>query len=176
MTSFSENEYEMRWEKRFEASKVIRKSLSEYPRGEVIYDEWHKTVIKDILDIYEERIRYGQAQKWLNMTVKYLFVFDNILSESQKKRLADVSIFLEETDVTKYKVPVDSYVMKACDLDKAFGPWSQMNDDQYAKLQESLKKDFMWELENWVSIREKYKEREKKSYEAYYEKRIQEDM
>lgn len=41
------------------------------------YDAWHKATCDGIINEFSPcfRLHYGQAQKWLNMTIKYLCVF-----------------------------------------------------------------------------------------------------
>ena len=171
MISFKEEKTENKWDCRYRASKSIKNDLCNYPLDYNNYADWHNKAIDNIKGIYGEKINDGQAQKWLNMTVKYIFVFANILEEEQKElKLKEISGFIEKTCVSDYNMPIDSYVMKEEGLDKSFDPWSRLDDKQYEKLQENLKNDFMWELTNWESFKEKYKEIDRESYEAYYNK------
>jgi hypothetical protein len=72
-----------------------------------VFDNWHKTTCKEITSLFDEQgfhLFIGQAQKWVNMTLKYIFTvgeqriegfsfaypfchvpLDNILLEKLKK-------------------------------------------------------------------------------------------
>ena len=157
------------------------------------FTTWHKKVCGKLIDIYGEdklvireknkrtnnpaKLTYGQAQKWLNMTLKYLWLLN---------RLGWVDDSKISTFVCKYQesfhVPLDSYILRYvakqdksreekfstqqpaldCNVDfrcfwKSFGSaWSQMKDaDQYYQYQEALAQAITdqtpleWELVHW---------------------------
>ena len=117
----------------------------------------------------------GQAHKWLNMTIKYLFVFNSLYSKD--KRLASVEHFLNDTDIHDYKVPVDSYVLKGVNHDDI--TWSKMDEERYGKAYERIMnkvgtgKGFLWELESWEDFLIDYRKYDCGSYAKYYNKHIQ---
>ncbi len=140
--------------------KYIVKELSEC---EIEYrtdkkDEEQKAVdsIKKIYTHMDDSIKktftYGQAQKLVNMLVKYMYIYHYIY---EFECPADVTF-----NVELYHVPIDSYVLKAIGNKNS---WSKIDnyddkDNCYKKLQTEIfkqaKKDgynisFLWELNNW---------------------------
>lgn len=70
------------------------------------FDSEHNRICEEIIKIYSEisDFTYGQAQKWLNMTLKYFL----LIEEDSKK-----GFVLKEY----LHVPVDSYIMQAVGSD-----------------------------------------------------------
>ena len=52
-----------------------------------------------------------------------------------------------------------------------------MNKDEYEEVMKSLKgeQDFLWEMSNWESFVEKYKENDKDSYDTYLRDKCKDD-
>ncbi len=140
------------------------------------YDEWHKCScgsIKSIADKYRinERLEngitfsYGLAQKWINMTIKYVIM----LSDADYLNTNNFNIDQETFSKVKkwLHIPIDSYILKAAaeknsenefalcadiaPLRNSLGgtsfysetksqPWSKMNCKDYTLLQENLRK------------------------------------
>lgn len=117
------------------------------------YDEFHDSLCLSIINFYDNQtiaeITYGQAQKWVNMTMKYLCV----LYEGQCYWLNKIYSFLH--------IPIDSII-----LDKARKefpnefpvnniPWSQLSREEYITIQNKLRaviKDVTlmdWEFKTW---------------------------
>ena len=117
------------------------------------YDEFHDSLCSRIIDCYDNQtiaeITYGQAQKWVNMTMKYLCV----LYDGQCDWLNKIYSFLH--------IPIDSII-----LDKAKKefpnefpvnniPWSQLSREEYITIQNKLRaviKDVTlmdWEFTAW---------------------------
>lgn len=133
------------------------------------FDTWHQGICDKIIkkskkiekfdENYEGKDKiqftYGQAQKWVNMTIKYLYMlndhtFDNVFD------------FLH--------VPVDNYIFKAVkDELKIKKPtkksWSRWNNyKEYKEYQNDIRKQLKeekyisplrWEFENWLNEAEK---------------------
>ena len=140
------------------------------------FDIWHHRICDNIIEKSEkiEKIKknnegkeekiqftYGQAQKWVNMTIKYLYMlnehtFDNVFD------------FLH--------VPVDNYSFKSVkDKLKIKKPtkksWSRWdNYDEYLEYQNDIRKKLKeedisplrWEFENWLNEAEKEAQKVKK--------------
>lgn len=106
-----------------------------------------------------EKFCYGQAQKWLNMTMKYMWLLG--LRKEQFDRLISV-----------IHVPVDRYIMKAASragisllrkdgqskeyhADKSVS-WSRWKYETYIKFQHDLRHRFpapiIWEGPEWIRI------------------------
>lgn len=154
---------------------------------ENLFDKWHhQTCLKiiekaqqgDVLDIIEnkygnsQRFYYGQAQKWLNMTIKYM----RMTGKWDEEMLPRV-FFLH--------VPIDSYIIEGVwekdgweDLLKGIivdnkektgkfrsdkvVPWSKWNVTQYKNFQMALRKKLeneeapiIWEEKIWIKIAKK---------------------
>lgn len=101
------------------------------PKTQEEFDRWHKQTCLKLKDIYAnndfEEFSIGQAQKWVNMTFKYIFCIG-------ENRLEGYS------DVYKYcHVPIDNIILeKVIKLGvPRFGcPWSRLNDyDKYITFQ-----------------------------------------
>lgn len=146
------------------------------------YNEWHKETCKKVIDKakeYEQKnwlqkngkdgFYYGQAQKWVNMTIKYMWVTGR-WKDKLDKLMKDLH------------VPVDSYIIEGVwnrdgwedvlkgilvngkeksgrfSSDKVV-PWSKWDETQYkdfqVALRTKLKKEqtpFEWEEETWIEI------------------------
>lgn len=112
------------------------------------FDSWHQAVCENLKQLYtRQHIRFtiGQAQKWVNMMFKYLFVLDT-------EGIETLLPFLH--------VPVDSVIMAAAKkrLQIAWpgSAWSVMDDYglYYAFQQEIREKaetaPLLWEMDAWV--------------------------
>lgn len=106
---------------------------------------------------------YGQAQKLINMMVKYLYIYYQCYKCEGWKKIENLKNFAH--------VPIDSYVLKEIfkektDEEAPKTPWSKIESyDDYIKYKEKIdahvkskneidKKEnydsaFMWELANW---------------------------
>ena len=95
------------------------------------FDTWHKEVCNLIVEKYKDhgiKLTYGQAQKWVNMTIKYLYIlnehtFDNVFD------------FLH--------IPVDNYIFKAAKeklgIDNPKKPWSKLDETEYFEYQKAIR-------------------------------------
>lgn len=162
-----------RWEYRYNASCVISSRLKEYSL-EIGFNEWHKETIAKIKEEYERNLSEGQAQKWLNMTIKYLFVFSTLLG-MEDKRLSKFIGFLTSTDASKYKIPIDGFVLRGSDIKEIKNKtWSKLGEDNsnsYGDVEQELINigyDFLWELKNWEKFSKKEKKNPDKSTYARY--------
>lgn len=113
------------------------------------FDSWHCSACKRIIEDFskEAKLNYGQAQKWLNMTLKYLLVLG--VKEANRQ-------------VAYLHVPIDNIVIQtASKYVKPCGkPWSQWNENEYKDYQERLKfyinqidtnmPPIIWEFRNWI--------------------------
>ena len=117
------------------------------------YDKFHDSLCSRIIDCYDNQtiaeITYGQAQKWVNMTMKYLCV----LYEGQCDWLNKIYSFLH--------IPIDSIILDKArdkfpnDFSVNNTPWSQLSRDEYITIQNKLRaviKDVAlidWEFKVW---------------------------
>lgn len=117
-------------------------------KDEKEFTQWHHTMCSQIVDIYHaEGIEFyiGQAQKWVNMTLKYLYVL-----------VPDVV----EPFYNLLHIPLDNYIMDIAK--KQYGvpalscAWSRITDyDEYLKYERMLMEvideiPLDWEFSKWV--------------------------
>ncbi len=177
---------------RTEICKKIRENFCDLLNKQTDFETFHSKTCEAIINYAEESnllesvantnkkvFTYGHAQKWLNMTLKYMYILD----------------FLSENVALKLHVPIDSYILKAIsrkdgeytlgneniipkfheDDEKAtsFGPyrdngnnrsqpWSKLNEEDYKQLQEDLRTSIKtkfceispidWEGKAWIEI------------------------
>lgn len=140
-------------------NKAINK-LFECITQDRISDDWHKNAVDALIETYAGSdliFTFGIAQKWVNMTVKYLFIMNSVLKETGNVVLDNIC---EKFD-GMIDVPVDDYIIRAAcdggicvpcrDKNKEYSgmkdkysskiPWSQWEDTYYTEFQETIKKE-----------------------------------
>lgn len=114
------------------------------------YDTWHRKICFEIQKVYTDNnadMTIGQAQKWLNMTMKYLFIAD-------VPGAADVFCYCH--------VPIDSYIIdeaeKKLGLKRPTTPWSKIPDyEKYFDYQKEIRTrlggiaPLEWEFKTWLT-------------------------
>jgi hypothetical protein len=101
-------------------TKAIKDGFKSVPTD---FTVWHKSICEKLIEIYgtdklvekennkrteqPAKLTYGQAQKWLNMTLKYLWLLDRL------EHIDDVNIssFIR-THAKSFHVPLDSYILR----------------------------------------------------------------
>lgn len=167
-------------------TEIIRKRFEEM-NGD--FDIWHKQACDELISYYNEgnklverntqnktTLTYGQAQKWLNMTLKYLWLLNRLGLLNEE----DAAII--KNNQQHFHVPLDSYILRYVakrgksktdkfpensnglnseisfeDEWKKFGStWSQINDvnayiGYQVKLSNAIKgqSPLEWELVHW---------------------------
>ena len=96
------------------------------------YDKWHKAICDEMTECYKtvkmkssqdnSAFTYGNAQKWLNMTIKYLFIVNSVMEMLGAAEDEDFRDFYKR----KFKgfegcfhVPIDSYIIESLWDEKA---------------------------------------------------------
>ena len=152
---------------------ALEKAVKESDEKQNALDREHKRICEEIIDTYSgiSEFTYGQAQKWLNMMLKY------------------VLMTAEDSALKNYlHIPVDSYIMQAVGSDdtklkhclklecvpkkdgtvgkyseSASKPWSKWNYEEYIAFQNCIRKaisasDYTspieWENEAWIEVAE----------------------
>ena len=128
---------EIRLELREKVKNIFETEIKKLTKNNITnqeeFDVWHCDVCKMIKSFYlNEGIEftYGQAQKWINMTIKYLYIL-NIYSFD---------------DVFKcLHIPVDNYIFdaveKELEIDRPRNAWSRWdNYDEYLNYQNDIRK------------------------------------
>lgn len=103
-----------------------------------LFNSGHKKLCKNIIKLFDNKIEYGKAQKIVNMTIKYLFCFD------------EEGVYEE---VYKYcHMPLDSYILtwlryvvndklaKVLETKWDDIKWSKLDFDKYERIQVEIKK------------------------------------
>lgn len=125
------------------ATEVITVALSSDMSN---YDTWHETICNKLKEL---GYTYGQAQKWVNMTLKYLLVLD---------------YEIDNTIINQLHIPIDSIIIEKAQkkdlidketIGKDFS-WSKINNySDYKKIQENLRSKLgnqtpiEWEFQAW---------------------------
>lgn len=177
---------------RKKTSIIIRDNIADLLRETPEnYDKWHKKTCEEVIkkadeyDVLQEKLYHGQAQKWVNMTIKYMWV-----TEKWKNKLDKLMNVLH--------VPVDSYILQGVWEDKTLKledkkaildsvsnkkgkerleklrefndqsvySWSKWDYDQYKDFQMNLRKklegkQFAWEGKTWIKIAQERADKQK---------------
>ena len=149
---FKDTPYSVRHELRTEITQMLNVEIDKLPsiKSQEEFDEWHFILSKNIRKKYLENnisFTYGQAQKWINMTIKYLYILE-------AQTFDGVFGFLH--------IPIDNYILAA--VNKQFGikypdiPWSRWDDyvNIYLDFQNKIRskvtdiEPLRWEFRNWI--------------------------
>jgi hypothetical protein len=114
--------------------KVLNNSFTNQDEFDKIHQEYCKQLIESNNDIYKELTR-GQAQKWLNMTLKYLII------------LEEDGI---EINMRYFHIPIDNVIQDFLEaklnIPKEFPTWSQIDDYKaYLDYQQKVRTKFVSE-------------------------------
>lgn len=162
---FADNEsadiQKMRMQKRIEVTNIIYEKLSKFSAF-TTYDDWHKKTCIEIQKCYENFVCYknsvntlyvGQVQKWLNMTIKWLWIYNRVQPVEFFK-----PILQREKEL---HIPLDSFIIKylkaTYEIHITAPEWSRINDYEniYLEYQKQLRNKLQneipieWELIHW---------------------------
>ena len=131
------------------------------------FNQWHKDKCDELIkktkgkDLFKKdhSFTWGHAQKWLNMTLKYLWLMD---------------LLPEEISPRSLHVPIDSYILNALKEKPLFEgsikaskyngqAWSAMSEDNYKQLQSEIRampkeeneSPIEWEGRVWIKMANK---------------------
>lgn len=139
------------------------------------YEEWHKNTCEELCKKYSEVclnenepfFTYGNAQKWVNMTMKYLWLLDRLPEGLTAKSLhVPIDSFilekLREENVDEIRRDGDTYKYKG-------KSWSQLDDyDVYLDIQTKIGQiagktfPIEWEGPVWIKVAQNRETRKKK--------------
>ncbi|RKY91041.1 MAG: hypothetical protein DRQ13_11910, partial [Ignavibacteriae bacterium] len=99
------------------------------------FDNWHfqkcKKLKSEFLKIYKFKITFGQSQKWINMTMKYLFALG-------EKRIKNI-----ETNYEYFHIPIDNIVqneLAKIGIPKFKMAWSKLDSyEEYLDYQKKVR-------------------------------------
>lgn len=99
-------------------------------------------------------MNYGQAQKWVNMSLKYMFIYENSFHSD--------TTFFDLTSVLH--MPIDNSVIEILKKDfnvkRPMNTWSNWGEDEYYDYKKEIDKlelepdSFLWEIKNWRPLKE----------------------
>lgn len=119
--------------------------LSQQEHGRKFYNEWHKQTCERLITFFPKTknyFHYGQAQKWVNMTLKYLFTLMRLdFLKEYEENIKNYYPF--------FHVPIDKNILNQ--LQKMGCPqrvevWSKINYEQYILIQKWIKNNFNGEI------------------------------
>ena len=103
-----------------ELSNLIQSTINSQDE----FDIKHQNICSNLISEWNE-LTVGQAQKWVNMTLKYWLLF----GEDKVPDIEKYAIY--------FHIPIDSYVQKGMFLEKKPNPWSKIIDyDKYFRYQQ----------------------------------------
>ncbi len=142
---------------REECQKIIVDYFRNLDINKTSYDKWHEELCDKILEAYAPSVitfNYGQAQKWVNMTMKYLLLLRNEKAQALEKH---------------FHVPIDSYIIDDARHEvyvEGVEPWSRMTKKTYKeyqgklldhiKSQKGYDSPLEWEAGTWNKQKEKH--------------------
>ena len=137
-------------------NQLFQKNTAFYPNVNTQngFNRWHNKLCSVVIDSFRTSniktlLTYGQTQKWLNMTLKYLFLLDNSFPCS-------IIPFLH--------VPIDNVILDVAKTDLGINrppsAWSKWNTLEYIEFQKKLRGSirskyngmvtpFEWEFKHW---------------------------
>lgn len=157
-----------------ELAKMFTKNVSVKEKREEAYSLFFSSYdtptdkMKDVLIHRESNKRkesvlyYGQAQKWINMTLKYMWMIG----------------LLDSDAINELEVPIDNYILKAAYSEKYISSmpeyaWSQLYKEEYDSIQQQIKEKTgtlgEWECGVWIAQAALERKKDKKSKKLYAE-------
>lgn len=108
--------------------KEIKTLLTRYNINQYEFDKWHKNCCDKLISTFEnQKFYYGQAQKWINMSLKNLSMIEHKLVENQYEF---------------FHVPIDNYIIDITGI-KLSVAWSRIfNYDEYLNYQNEFRKHY----------------------------------
>lgn len=112
------------------ATEILRQAVEKLKNDPSDFPKWHEKSCNALIACYGGQLSYGQAQKWLNMLLKYLYVYDVKGYET---------LFSSREGIAALDMPVDSKVIDALRRKYAVKPptagWSVWDRNTYRAYQ-----------------------------------------
>lgn len=118
------------------ATKVLRQAVESLKIDSSDFRKWHEKSCDALIACYGGQLSYGQAQKWLNMLLKYLYVYD----------VKGYEALCTEERIRTMDLPVDTTVIKKLRKYGVNPPaigWSKWDKGTYCAYQTSAR-DALW--------------------------------
>jgi len=134
---------------RFFVRIVLNEVFDKQFKNQIDYDSWLEVKCLKLKEkfqsIYKFKITIGQAQKWINMSLKYLYAYGYI--ESQ----------VIENNYAFFHIPIDNIIQEKLiqyNIPKLKEPWSRLTDyDNYLDYQKLVRKKFKKKIPMDVEFR-----------------------
>lgn len=183
-------------EKKTSATELIKRKIEQLLKEKNDYNEWHKCLCRKLCKEYEKcdfgvgrEFTYGIAQKWVNMTMKYLYLLNSIYSHDSDY-CQNIGLQIDNISASLH-IPLDGYIFEASKISKdevinkkvkglgiskdqipANEKWSKVkNYDEYMEYQNALSDKIEnlfpidWEGPAWIEVGQKRKKTEMKRKE-----------
>lgn len=140
------------------ASASLRPAVEKLKNDSSDFPKWHEKSCNALIACYGGQISYGQAQKWLNMLLKYLYVYD----------VKGYETLFSPERIAALDMPVDSKVIDALRrkyaVKRPTAGWSAWDRNTYRAYQAAARSalhnapdienlderlPFYWELIHW---------------------------
>ncbi len=140
------------------ATEILRQAVEKLKNDPSDFPKWHEKSCNALIACYGGQLSYGQAQKWLNMLLKYLYVYD----------VKGYETLFSPERIAALDMPVDSKVIEALRRKYAVKPptagWSVWDRNTYRAYQAAARNalhnapdiensdeqiPFYWELIHW---------------------------
>ncbi|MDL2238191.1 hypothetical protein LJC56_10275, partial [Christensenellaceae bacterium OttesenSCG-928-K19] len=153
----------IKYDRKQEVAKLMFQEIISCPsKKREDFDDWHSGLCNKIADIFKPiaELKYGQTQKWLNMTIKYLWL----------NKVGKTESFFKYNEKHLH-IPLDSIILNGLYSEhKTYfvnndikwsknSSWSRIEKDTYVKMQNAFRDYFKkhnksnpldWESEKWV--------------------------
>ena len=124
--------------KRYLRGRIVLLKNKANETDQAKFDNWHKNTCHGLCNLYKKNkfalFHIGQAQKWVNMTLKYIFTY----GEDKLPGYTKIYNFCH--------VPIDNIILKKLkeyDSPVISGKWSRINSyESYYKLQQWFREKF----------------------------------
>lgn len=120
-----------------ESKSYLKKALIEIRTNNLItsqvdFDTWHKSTCYKLLKIFDKyeypNFNIGQAQKWINMSLKYIFLYD----ESKIDGYDSIYQYCH--------IPIDNIILNKLEYKNFNTAWSRINDyNEYINFQRYIR-------------------------------------
>lgn len=120
-----------------ESKAYLKKALIEIKNNNIItsqadFDTWHESTCYNLLKIFDKyeysNFNIGQAQKWINMSLKYIFLYDETRIDGFNS-------------IYQYcHIPIDNIILNKFEYKKFNTSWSRINDyNAYIRFQKYIR-------------------------------------
>lgn len=120
-----------------ESKAYLKKALIEIKNNNLItsqadFDTWHESICYNLLKVFDKyeysNFNIGQAQKWINMSLKYIFLYD-------ETRIGGFNSIYQYCHI-----PIDNIILNKLEYKKFNTSWSRINDyNAYIRFQKYIR-------------------------------------